>query len=44
VNQIRARAANPAGFVQKATQGATRDAYTLVFDAKEILFLRQTTT
>jgi hypothetical protein len=34
VNQIRARAANPAGFVQKATQGATRDAYTLVFDSK----------
>ncbi len=34
VNQIRTRAANPAGFVQKATQGSTRDAYTLVFDSK----------
>ena len=36
VNQVRTRAANPAGFVQKATQGATRDAYTLVFDSKGI--------
>lgn len=34
VNQIRTRAANPAGFVQKAVQGSTRDAYTLVFDSK----------
>jgi len=34
VNMIRTRAANPAGFVQKATQGSTRDAYTLVFDAQ----------
>jgi hypothetical protein len=34
VNQIRTRAANPEGFVQKATQGATRDDYKLVFDAK----------
>lgn len=34
VNQIRTRAANPAGFVQKAVQGSTRDAYTLVFDDK----------
>jgi hypothetical protein len=34
VNQIRARAANPAGFVQKATQGSSRDSYTLVFDSK----------
>jgi len=34
VNMIRTRAANPAGFVQKATQGATRDAYTLVSDAQ----------
>ena len=33
VNQIRTRAANPAGFVQKATQGATRDAYKLEFTA-----------
>jgi hypothetical protein len=33
VNQIRTRAANPAGFVQKATQGATRDAYKLEFDS-----------
>jgi hypothetical protein len=33
VNQIRTRAANPNGFVQKATQGAKRDDYTLVFDA-----------
>lgn len=34
VNQIRTRAANPAGFVQKAIQGSTRDAYTLVTDSK----------
>ena len=34
VNQIRKRAANPAGFVQKAVQGAKRDDYTLVFDSK----------
>ena len=34
VNQIRARAANPEGFVQKATQGATRDDFKLVFDSK----------
>lgn len=33
VNQIRTRAANPDGFVQKAVQGSTRDAYTLVFDS-----------
>ena len=32
VNQIRTRAANPDGFVQKAVQGNTRDAYTLVVD------------
>lgn len=30
VNQIRTRAANPAGFVKKAVQGATRDAYTVL--------------
>ena len=34
VNQIRARAANPEGFVQKAIQGATRDDFKLVFDSK----------
>ena len=34
VNQIRTRAANPAGFVQKAVQGSSRDSYTLVFDSK----------
>ena len=34
VNQIRMRAANPEGFVQKATQGATRDDFKLVFDSK----------
>ncbi len=34
VNQIRKRASNPSGFVQKATQGSTRDAYTLEFDTK----------
>ncbi len=32
VNQIRNRAANPAGWVQRATQGANRDAYSLVFN------------
>ena len=34
VNQVRTRAANPEGFVQKATQGATRDDFKLVFDSK----------
>lgn len=34
VNQIRNRAANPSGFVQKAIQGSSRDSYTLVFDSK----------
>lgn len=36
VNQIRMRAANPEGFVQKATQGATRDDFKLVFDSKGV--------
>jgi starch-binding outer membrane protein, SusD/RagB family len=36
VNQIRKRASNPSGFVQKATQGSTRDAYTLVVDDKGV--------
>jgi starch-binding outer membrane protein, SusD/RagB family len=34
VNQIRKRAANPSGFVQKAIQGSTRDAFTLAVDDK----------
>jgi len=36
VNQVRTRAANPEGFVQKATQGATRDDFKLVFDSKGV--------
>jgi starch-binding outer membrane protein, SusD/RagB family len=34
VNQVRKRAANPSGFVQKATQGGKRDDYKLEFDEK----------